>query len=240
MLTRILPQYLRSHKRLVIPQLGAFLVKEPEGTVLFSELVRRDDGVLRALLVEAGMNPLTAAGDIDRFVFEVRHAVERGEEFAVPGLGVLRPGPNGTIAFEHRPLPAEELPPVAPAARSQGGHRAPTTAVPAAPQPAPKKTADAGLGSEPHISVSARMQPEKCVEGLNYGRPIKNTKSFTYVDKPVRRRGVDRFVLAAVLALLIALGAIAYGYYHEWQEQRAADRMIEGIERAIAPAEAAE
>lgn len=238
MLTRILPQYLRSHKRLVVPQLGAFLVKEPEGTVFFSELVRRDDGVLRALLVEAGMNELAAAGDIDRFVFEVRHAVERGEEFAVPGLGVLRSGPNGTIAFEHRPLPAEELPPVIPAPRPQNGHRAPTAA--AAAQPAPKKTADAAPASEPHISVSARMQPEKCVEGLNYGRPIKNTKSFTYVDRPARRRGMDRFVLVAVLALLIALGAIAYGYYHEWQEQRAADRMIEGIERAIAPAEPAE
>lgn len=233
-LTRILPQYLRSHERLVVPQLGLFLVKESDRTVLFSELVRRDDGVLRALLVETGMNELTAAGEIDRFVFEVRHAVEGGGEYAVPGLGVLRPGPNGTVAFEYRPLPAEELP-SAPAAapRPQAERR-----TVAAPHPAPKRAAvEQPDGDGPHLSVSARMQPEKCVEGLNYGRPIRNTKSFTYVDRPVRRR-VDRFVAAAVVALLIALGAIAYGYYHDLQERRAADRMIERIEQAIAPDEA--
>ena len=41
----IIKQYLAAHKRLVVPQLGAFIVKEPERSIVFSELLKRDDGV---------------------------------------------------------------------------------------------------------------------------------------------------------------------------------------------------
>lgn len=113
MLIRVVTNYLADHKRLVIPQLGAFLVKSPGASVLFSELMKRDDGVLRALLRDAGAGELEAAGEIDRFVFEVRHAVERGEEYPLAGFGVLKPGPNATIVFAYDPAAAggsDELP----------------------------------------------------------------------------------------------------------------------------------
>ena len=105
MLIAVLTQYLESHKRLVIPQLGTFIVKEPGRSILFSELLKRDDGVLRGLLRERGLNDLEAAGEIDRLVFEVRHAVERGGEYRLEGFGTLGPGPNGTIAFRYDPHP---------------------------------------------------------------------------------------------------------------------------------------
>ena len=55
-----------------MPQLGTFIVKVPEGGVVFSELLRRDDGILRGLLVQqGGMNDLEAAGAIDRFHCDV-------------------------------------------------------------------------------------------------------------------------------------------------------------------------
>ena len=75
MLIPVITQYLETHKRLVIPQLGAFIVKEPGRAVLFSELLKRDDGVLRGLLCARGLNELEAAGEIDRFVFEVPKCV---------------------------------------------------------------------------------------------------------------------------------------------------------------------
>lgn len=105
----IIKQYLAAHKRLVVPQLGAFIVKEPERSIVFSELLKRDDGVLRGLLRDGGTGDLEAAGEIDRFVFEVRHAVERGQEYPLEGLGVMKPGPNGTIAFVYAPAPAAPL-----------------------------------------------------------------------------------------------------------------------------------
>ena len=75
-LIRTISQYLESHKRLVVPQLGTFIVKEPGVSIVFSELLKRDDGTLRRLLIDGGLSELEAAGEIDRFVFEVRHAVE--------------------------------------------------------------------------------------------------------------------------------------------------------------------
>ena len=50
MLVQTISQYLGSHKRLVVPQLGTFIVKEPGVSIVFSELLKRDDGVLRGLL----------------------------------------------------------------------------------------------------------------------------------------------------------------------------------------------
>ena len=94
MLVQTISQYLGSHKRLVVPQLGTFIVKEPGVSIVFSELLKRDDGVLRGLLREAGVGELEAAGEIDRFVFEVRHAAQHGQEFRLDGFGVLRPGPG--------------------------------------------------------------------------------------------------------------------------------------------------
>lgn len=58
MLIHTLIQYLESHRRLVVPQLGTFIVKEPGRSVVFSELLKRDDGVLRGLLRAGGMGEL--------------------------------------------------------------------------------------------------------------------------------------------------------------------------------------
>ena len=121
MLVQTISQYLGSHKRLVVPQLGTFIVKEPGVSIVFSELLKRDDGVLRGLLREAGVGELEAAGEIDRFVFEVRHAAQHGQEFRLDGFGVLRPGPNGTIAFAYEPRPVQSAADAAPGADRGAG-----------------------------------------------------------------------------------------------------------------------
>ena len=148
-LLTLLTNYLATHKRLVVPQLGAFLVKEPGKIVVFSELMKRDDGVLRELLCAEGLSELEAHGRIDRFVFEVRNAVEQGEAYPLAGFGALRPGPNGTIVFHYDPatgvtaaaatasattaVPAEPTEPVKPTESTE-----PTEpAAPAQPNPTP-------------------------------------------------------------------------------------------------------
>lgn len=236
MLIRIIITYLAAHKRLVVPQLGAFLVKEPGREVVFSELIRRDDGVLRRLLEAEGMTSLAAAGEIDRLVFEVRHAVEEGRVYALHGLGNFRAGANGTIAFEYLPASASV---VAEPTESVAEPRqaAPTVVVqpptkPLVAEDAPSEEQkpkieeqhharhrDEVEDEELHLSVSAKMNPASYVKGLKYGKPPKNTNAFTYVDKP-QRRGTDRFIWFALLAIALALGAIAFGFYHEWQEEQ--------------------
>ncbi len=102
MIVEIIYNYLQTNKRLVVPNLGAFIVKqsaEGERKVLFSNLVKSDDGVLRALLIEKGVNELEAAGVIDRFVFEVNHRLDNGGVCALEGFGALKRGANGSMSF---------------------------------------------------------------------------------------------------------------------------------------------
>lgn len=212
MLIKTLSQYLESHKRLVVPQLGTFIVKEPGRSVLFSELLKRDDGVLRGLLREAGAGDLEAAGEIDRFVFEVRHAVQRGEEYPLEGFGAMKPGPNGTVAFEYHP---SEQPGKAAAAEHPAVAAAKIPAEERSAETAPRERSAAY--DEPKVSQSAKMNPAPYVRGLRYGKPPKNTDAYTYVDRAPRRRA-DRFIWIAVIAAAVAVAAIAFGYFREATE----------------------
>lgn len=105
LLTNIIVEYLKHNKRLVVPKLGAFIVKQPSGNVIFSELMRNDDGVLRSLLVAYGLNELKANGMIDRLVFEIRHAIGKGEGFAIGDFGEFSAGANNTIVFKQKREP---------------------------------------------------------------------------------------------------------------------------------------
>lgn len=260
---RIIIRYLQTNKRLVIPQLGALLVKEPSREILFSELIRRDDGLLRALLIEQeGMNELTAQGEIDRLVFEVRHAIEQGGEYRAEGLGVFYAGANATIAFRYDPNtkpavaasateqplaePEQKVVEVAkqPEQKVVAVAKQPEQKEPKQPEPKEEEQTEAKPTDQPHeeelhLTTSAKMNPAPYVKGLSYGKPPKNTDAFTYVDRPQRRGRVDSFLVVAILAVLIALGAMAYGYYHDWQERKAAEASIEASESLDAPTDEA-
>ena len=305
MLIQSISQYLESHKRLVVPQLGTFIVKEPGRNILFSELLKRDDGVLRGLLRESGMNELEAAGEIDRFVFEARHAVQNGGEYPMDGFGTLKPGANGTIAFAYDPTvrtrPAAEPDPepgpsaessaesaATPAASSgpsgpsvPASETAETSAAAPSGATAPGAAADSAgpqresassqpvsaeahadtprerphrmqaerlarsvehAFAEPYVSPSAKMNPDPSVRGLRYGKPPKTTDAYTYVDRPTRRRA-DRFLWIAIGAAVIALSAIAFGYWREHRERQAEAEYLEyrqSLDGAETDAEAAQ
>lgn len=233
MLIRTVSKYLETHKRLVVPQLGAFLVKEPGVSIVFSELMKRDDGVLRALLREQGASELEAAGEIDRFVFEVRHAVERGESYPLEGFGVLHPGPNGTVAFAYRPVRASEEAPSAACGAAPAGPAKPAAGEPAA-RHAPidsdrmaEAVRSAFADDSGHVSNSAKMNPEPCVRGLRYGKPHKTTDAYRYVDRAPRRRGLDRFLLLGILVAVVAVAAIAYGMWCDRQAEAGETATIE-------------
>ena len=100
LIANILSEYLRHNKRIVVPNLGMFIVKQPANVIRFSELMRNDDGVLRSLLIAYGLGEIEASGRIDRFVFEIRHAIKQGKEYSIEGLGIFTAGENNTILFK--------------------------------------------------------------------------------------------------------------------------------------------
>lgn len=159
-----------------MPQLGTFIVKVPEGGVVFSELLRRDDGILRGLLVQqGGMNDLEAAGAIDRFVFEVRHALEHEGAYAIEGFGRLTLSPGGAIVFQAAPATPVAAGSVAGESAPEEGNKIssaaashPASVAASAESVAPRVRSrseakaspviDDGI-SEPRISVSAKRKP---------------------------------------------------------------------------------
>ena len=257
----ILKKYLETHKRIVVPQLGAFLVKETgtERSIVFSELLKRDDGVLRGVLCDAGRSELEADGMIERFVLEVRHAVENGAEYRLAGLGTLKTGPNGTITFAYRPKPASE--PRTPAAsepRTPAASEPQETVAPAPrkatsprpvvqpfPQPQPVRvpTGDMprrsqintermaesvrtafGSAAQPAESLAKKgVSPEKLYDDASYSE----TDEEDYVAPTASDRKFDRFVLVAILAALVAVAAIAFGFWHEARERQAENELFQ-------------
>lgn len=239
-IVRIIAQYLDTHKRLVIPGLGMFLVKEEPRKVVFTELMSRDDGVLQALLVEQGMTALAAAGELNRFVFEVRHAIESGREFEMQGFGVLRPAGNGTMRFDHRPL-TTVLPDVAleiePEQVQKVRHverieepRRPVQ--PAQPAEEPKEEPKEEVADEEEVDeeIQTEADPTEPIEDhdeepseTDDEDPFMEEDDEDELPQPRRVRRVarptqqkpkvDRFLLVAIVAAVLALLAIGYGMY---------------------------
>ena len=111
MINSIIIKYLKENRRLVVPKLGAFIVKDDNQTVIFSELLRSDDGVLRTLIKGHGVGDIEAAGVIDRFVFEVRHTIDRNMPYKIGGWGTLRRNETGKVIFTsfHTPTPTQPV-----------------------------------------------------------------------------------------------------------------------------------
>lgn len=177
----VIANYLRdNHRRLVVPAFGAFVVKE-SGEVLFSELLKTDDGVLRGLLAAGGLSELECAGLIDRFIFDVRNALSEKGRFDMGGFGGLAVGADGEIRFVSL-------------IAAPTGKTVEKTVVPKAVQTA--KT----VVSKPD-TFRAETQFER-----------ERPKAAAPRRSEPRKRGVDWFMVAAVVVLLAAVAVIVYGW----------------------------
>ena len=112
MVVDVINEYLKSNRRLVIPSFGAFVTKE-DGQIIFSELLKKDDGILRGLLVAKGMREIEAAGKIDRFVFEIRHALMQVGACPVADFGTFYRTAEGVVTFDATKPILEPIPAVA-------------------------------------------------------------------------------------------------------------------------------
>ena len=231
MIVELISKYLENNKRLVVPNLGAFIVKEAGRVVLFSNLIKGDDGVLRSLLVEAGVSEMETAAALDRFVFEVNFRLESTGECLLDGFGVLKSGVNGTVSFAYKPAAKGEV---------LDGNVAPRE-VQTAAQPKAKveeKPTENIVESLPdnedvEIDVVPRQKPaprrveevkrpqqreerrprshNNYAEGLRYG---KGRKVVTGRESATSRKSSksDLIMKVAIVAALLAIGALVYGF----------------------------
>lgn len=117
----IIPQILQHAPRLILPNLGAFLVKDAEqglqpDRVSFSPFLRYNDGLLEQKVKEILALPADQARDYaQRIVETIRQALQQDGACPIPQLGTLRQQTPDMILFE--PLgatPIESNPPAKP------------------------------------------------------------------------------------------------------------------------------
>lgn len=229
MICEYITRYLLLNKRLVVPNLGAFVVNPSNGDLIFVELLKQDDGVLMRQLMADGLSAVDAMNMIDRFVFEIRHKVESGGTATLNGIGRMSLAEDGLYRFEYDsdagreiavPVSAvEESAPVEePVAEPQSEAVAEPEPIVIEEQPAVEQIPEPEPEPEPEPTPSQPkyerplMEPESYVKGLRYGKPQRPSKDdIRYVGHSAGR-GVDKFVIIAVVAALLAVGAIVYGW----------------------------
>ncbi|MFI3281498.1 MAG: hypothetical protein R3Y44_05955 [Rikenellaceae bacterium] len=240
----VISKYLESNRRLVVPQLGAFLVKEPNHDVLFSQLLTRDDGVLHALLLCEGATELEATGMMQRLLFDVRYVIANGGEFVLVGVGRFTLDESGALHFESHFGQSEEEPfepetqedPEVAADESETVsdeevdiHEEehvddePSLDVVVDPVELSEKEDDEFENQDDipaeKIVVGDNRVSQKKVQPRGRFEPDPDLEGLSYGGakgrRTRRRSGVDWWLVIGVSAVVLALGVILYGFLRE-------------------------
>lgn len=108
MINKIIAEYLRTNKRLVVPHFGAFIRKENSEAIVFVPFLKKDDGVLQQLLVsEYGMDSADAQAVIDEYIAEIKGSIAARGAYVIEGVGRLMTDSNGICYLELGAAPAQ-------------------------------------------------------------------------------------------------------------------------------------
>ncbi len=181
----VIAEYLKTNRKLVVPSLGAFMVKE-SGEHIFSDLLSTDDGVLTSLLQARGLNEMETAVTIDRFVFEVRNELEEYGYCRLDVVGTLRVEPDSGVVRLYPQVLGEEEPMQAP--------YVPVSATPTEGAP------------EEKIVVEERVEDVKT-------EPARKVTPAAYRRSAKPRRSFDFVMFIAIVIIVAALAVVAYCWY---------------------------
>lgn len=113
--SNLLKQLIAQHKRVVIPEFGAFLKKETADgeQLVFSPFLRKDDGVVtEAIIREYDVEAEDAKNMAAEFVTHLKHSLSSTGRFYIDGVGTLLTDLNGAIILkegeEVKPEPVQK------------------------------------------------------------------------------------------------------------------------------------
>jgi len=139
MVGKIVADYMKSNKRLVVPQFGAFIRKDTDGKIVFIPFLKKDDGILAQLVcTTCGLGPDEARSVIDNYVADIKAGIAARGSFVIEGVGRLTADRGGTYCMtdENAGVPSPIAPPQSVATQADAPQ---TASVPERPavQPAP-------------------------------------------------------------------------------------------------------
>ncbi len=100
----ILAELIRKNKRLIIPNVGAFLHRDTESntqlSITFSPFLKYNDGQLEDLLISNyGLSKIEAAEQIKKISIEIIEEIKESGSYAIPGIGILINDSKGSISL---------------------------------------------------------------------------------------------------------------------------------------------
>lgn len=104
MIAKIISEYIKSNRRLILPSLGAFIRKDDTGEVVFVPFLKSDDGVFTSLLVNAlAVSMADAQAMTEEFLLSVKQGVDQKGSFVIEGLGTITRDSNGAYTMQYNP-----------------------------------------------------------------------------------------------------------------------------------------
>lgn len=249
LITNIIVEYLKHNKRIVVPKLGAFIVKQPSATIVFSELMRNDDGVLCSLLKAYGMSDLEANGAIDRFVFEIRFNTGKGDCYTVENLGVFCPGENNTISFKQKRDPqtfgGSVTPPIETLGKQRVKQRQQTlnndTPEILRSEHAQRRTVTRHeRHSDNSDSSTSLTMPDNYLRGLKYDKSKNKKREESLFNSGSRRTTNASRTLRIMLLAAVVVAAGGWFAWHKISQTRNEAATTKPSEQVVEPADSAQ
>ena len=105
MVAKIIRDYMEGgKKKLTVPGFGTFMRKD-SGEMIFVDLLRKDDGVLRELVENYGhYSDVEAMALVDRFIFETKNGIEKHGSTPMDGFGTMYIDEKGLYQFDYSSL----------------------------------------------------------------------------------------------------------------------------------------
>jgi len=101
MINKLLITCLQRNKRLIIPDLGAFIRKNIDGVgviLVFVPFLKKDDGVLLSAIESwAGIEADDATEILKEYVSQIKNSLDTRGQYVIEGVGVLKYDANGVI-----------------------------------------------------------------------------------------------------------------------------------------------
>ena len=110
-MNKIINELLNTNARVIIPDFGAFIIKQKNPRlVVFNEFLRYNDGLLIDYIsVSEGIEKSAAKAKVTKFIEETNQKLSLGDEVIIEGLGKLIKDSTGKLTFSEQTAASAEL-----------------------------------------------------------------------------------------------------------------------------------
>lgn len=231
MTVQFLKELIEKNARVIIPEFGAFLVKD-DGTgvfkaenISFSPFLRYNDGMLEDTLASSKSISKEESGkQIKQFVESIKDQLLNSNQFVIEGLGYLYRDNRGGVHFSSKPLEKDNQKPKE-AAKQESKVKAVAKTTEIISQPEEVKetqdVSDSKTLKEPEKKIVSKPQPKPPVrkttpKPVHHPKPqTKQPEVRTKEPKPVSSSdgGAGKAILMGSLIGLAVVIIVAGGWY---------------------------